>query len=181
MWHTESDVRNEAANRARCLPIVHGKEAGSLVNADGSYIHHFSDLVHGNKGNKVIVLLLCKCEQRHGSSLLVVWRVSSKDLFGLGEVLGSPFELGLEIVLGGMAMLQRPDVRVHKEQLGWKRTWARAVDRATAVVCRYRIYYRKTNSVHAYHRKLKRDLRKPVEWYPSQILLLTIPDQAWLI
>jgi len=68
------------------LAVVHGVEGRDFVNAHRGNLEHASNLIH-DADTSVAVLALAKVEQGHDGGLLVLGRITLKDLIDEGEVL----------------------------------------------------------------------------------------------
>lgn len=78
-----ADLQEVLANG---ITVVHGVEGSNLVDTHGGHLEHAGDLVHDADAS-VAVLALAEVQKGHDGSLLVLGRVTLKDLIGKLEVL----------------------------------------------------------------------------------------------
>jgi hypothetical protein len=87
------------------VPVVHGVECRNLVYTHGRHLQYPRNLVHDTDAAES-VLALSEIEERHDGGLLVLRGVAGDDFLDEFLILRREFEGNLEVVFGGVAMLQ---------------------------------------------------------------------------
>lgn len=93
----------ELANRRA---VVHGVEGSDLVDTGRGHLKEPGDLIHDGDGREA-VLALAQVEQGHHGGLLVLWRVSLKDLGHESFILRVELERDVRVVVGCVSVLER--------------------------------------------------------------------------
>lgn len=118
----KSRCRNEAYRSASLdkvfangRAVVHGVEGGNLVNAHRGHIQHAGDLVHHADAGEA-VLALAEIKNGHDGRLLVLRRVSLKDLGDDDLILLVEFEGDVGVVVRRVPVLRESSVSLQDVQ-----------------------------------------------------------------
>lgn len=98
--------------------VVHGVEAGHLVDAHGRHLEDAGDLVHDRDGGEA-VLTLAEVEEGHDGCFFVLGGVALEDLGDDFLVLVGELEGDGGVVVGGVAVLFFLKFSLHSIFIAW--------------------------------------------------------------